>query len=59
MIKYFKYERSKDWVNCPHTYKIEEIVNDYAKENNLQIISATCDRDVGIFVIFANKERQD
>lgn len=59
MIKYFEYERSKNWVNCPYSYKIEETINDYAKENNLQIISATCDRDVGIFVVFANKEIQN
>lgn len=52
MIKYFEYERSDNWIDCPYVFKIDDEINKYAEENNLEIVSAACDRDKGIFVIF-------
>lgn len=55
MIKYFEYEQSSRVIGCPYIHQVENKINDYAKKNNLEIVSACCDRDKGIFVIFKGK----
>lgn len=56
MVKYFSYPRSDNWINCPYPHETEKEVNKYAKDNNFEVISVSCDRDVGIFVVFKEKE---
>lgn len=54
MIKYFEYKvhRSPDDTLEVEAYLIDGVVNNYAKENGLEVVSATCYKDEGIFVVF-------
>ncbi|MCM1218985.1 MAG: hypothetical protein NC548_31270 [Lachnospiraceae bacterium] len=56
IVKYFTYPRSDGWVDCPYPHQTEKEINKYANENNLEIISISCDRDIGVFVAFKKKE---
>lgn len=54
MIKYFEHETCR---NASDEIEIlahltDDAINEYARENMLQIASATCYKDEGIFVVF-------
>lgn len=54
MIKYFEYEvhRNSDDSLDVEAYLIDDDINKYAEENGLEVVSATCYKDEGIFVVF-------
>ena len=54
MIKYFEYGvyRNSDDTLVVESYLIDDVFNNYAEENGLEVISATCYKDEGIFVVF-------
>jgi len=54
MIKYFEYgvNRNSDDTLEVEAYLIDDVINNYAEENGLEVISATCYKDEGIFVVF-------
>lgn len=54
MIKYFEHEKHRVTDNEVEVlaYLTDDVINEYAKENMLQIVSATCYKDEGIFVVF-------
>ena len=54
MIKYFEYgvNRNSDDTLEVEAYLIDDVINNYAEENGLEVISATCYKDEVIFVVF-------
>lgn len=59
MIKYFEYEvhRNYDDTLEVEAYLIDDIINNYAEENGLEVISAACYKDEGIFIVFKKLNR--
>ena len=57
MIKYFEHNRRDLCAShsIPELYETEKEINEYAIKERLKIISSTCDRDKGMYVIFEKK----
>lgn len=39
----------------PNTIKTEMEINQYCQNNELEIASVSCDRDIGVYVVFKKK----
>lgn len=56
MVKYFQHETDYiGHVSVECTHKTEKEINEFAEENNLEIVSLSCFGDTGIFVAFKEK----
>lgn len=56
MVKYFSHE--EDYIgniSVEDTYETEKEINQFAKKNNLEVVSLSCFGDTGIFVAFKEK----
>lgn len=57
IIRYFEHDlqEASGYRTVPDTYKTEKEINKYANRYGLKIISSTCDKGRGIYVIFEKK----
>lgn len=57
IIKYFAHERIEICASktMPNTIKTEMEINQYCQNNELEIASVSCDRDIGVYVVFKKK----